>query len=100
MRTDDKKINDLLTDKVFGGFHWEKDYGIFLRQFDDPDDWPLSYLVYIDKSDKGFTIAGVPCFSDTFVQGGSAVPRMKFSAKTPHHHTHTEPLATLNIFEG
>ncbi len=33
----------------------------------------------------GFTIAGVPCFADTLVQGGSSVLRMKFSAKTPRH---------------
>ena len=32
-----------------------------------------------------FAIAGVPCFADTFVQGGSLVLRMKFSAKTPCH---------------
>jgi hypothetical protein len=30
---------------------------------------------------KGFAIAGVPCFADTFVQSGSLVLRMKFSAK-------------------
>jgi hypothetical protein len=34
---------------------------------------------------KGFAIAGVPCFADTFVQGESSVLRMKFSAKTPRH---------------
>jgi hypothetical protein len=34
---------------------------------------------------KGFAIAGVPCFADTFVQGGSSVLRIKFSAKTPRH---------------
>ncbi len=34
---------------------------------------------------KGFAIAGVACFADTFVQGGSSVLRMKFSAKTPRH---------------
>ena len=34
---------------------------------------------------KGFAIAGVPCFADTFVQGGSSVLRTKFSAKTPRH---------------
>ena len=34
---------------------------------------------------KGFAIAGVPCFADTFVQGGSSVLQMKFSAKTPRH---------------
>lgn len=34
---------------------------------------------------KGFAIAGVPCFTDTFVQGRSSVLRMKFSAKTPRH---------------
>jgi len=54
LRTDDKKINDLLTDKIFGDFHWEKDYGIFLRQFDDPNDWPISYLVFIDTTDFSF----------------------------------------------
>jgi hypothetical protein len=32
-----------------------------------------------------FAIGGVPCFADTFVQGGSSVLRMKFSAKTPRH---------------
>ena len=34
---------------------------------------------------KGFAIAGVPCSADTFVQGGSSVLRIKFSAKTPRH---------------
>ena len=32
---------------------------------------------------KGFAIAGVPCIADIFVQGGSSVLRIKFSAKTP-----------------
>ncbi len=32
---------------------------------------------------KGFAIAGVPCFADTFMQGGSSVLRMKFSANNP-----------------
>jgi hypothetical protein len=36
-------------------------------------------------ANKGFGIAGVPCFADTFVQGGSAVLRIKFSARTPRH---------------
>jgi hypothetical protein len=34
---------------------------------------------------KGFAIAGVSCFADTFVQDGSSVLRMKFSAKTLRH---------------
>ena len=34
---------------------------------------------------KGFAIAGVPCFADTFVQGGSSVHRIKSIAKTPRH---------------
>ena len=34
---------------------------------------------------KGFAIAGVPCFADTFVQGGSSVFRIKFSANKPRH---------------
>lgn len=54
LRTADKRINDLLTGKIFGDFHWEKDYGIFLRQFDDPDDWPVSYLVFIDTADYSY----------------------------------------------
>ena len=33
-------------------------------------------------ANMGFAIAGVPCFADTFVQGGSSVLRMKFSATT------------------
>ena len=36
-------------------------------------------------ANKGFAIAGVPCFADTLVQGGSSVLRTKFSAKTPRH---------------
>ena len=36
-------------------------------------------------TNKGFAIAGVPCFADTFVQGGSSVLRMKYSAKNPRH---------------
>ena len=36
-------------------------------------------------ANKGFAIAGVPCFPDTFVQGGSSALRTKFSAKTPRH---------------
>ena len=36
-------------------------------------------------ANMGFAIAGVPCFADTFVQGGGSVLRMKFSAKTPRH---------------
>lgn len=54
LRTADKKINDLLTNKIFGDFHWEKDYGIFLRQFDDPNDWPFSYLVFIDTTNYSY----------------------------------------------
>ncbi|MBK9726544.1 MAG: hypothetical protein IPO86_00335 [Saprospiraceae bacterium] len=39
----------------------------------------------ITAANKGFAIAGVPCFADTLVQGGSSVLRTKFSAKTPRH---------------
>lgn len=39
----------------------------------------------ITAANKGFAIAGVPFFADTFVQGGSSVLRMKFSAKNPRH---------------
>ena len=45
--------------------------------------------IFVDRkartANKGFAIAGVPCFADTFVQGGSSVLRTKFSAKTPRH---------------
>lgn len=30
-------------------------------------------------ANKGFAIAGGPCFADTFVQGGSSVLLIKFS---------------------
>ena len=33
----------------------------------------------------GFAIAGVACFADTLVQGGSSVLRIKFSANNPRH---------------
>lgn len=36
-------------------------------------------------ANMGFAIAGVSCFADIFVQGGSSVLQMKFSAKTPRH---------------
>jgi len=39
---------------------------------------------------KGFAIGGGPFFADTFVQGGSSVLRMKFSAKTPRHRKPSE----------
>ncbi len=37
----------------------------------------------ITATNMGFAIAGGPCFADTFVQGGSSVLRIIFSAKTP-----------------
>ena len=36
-------------------------------------------------ANKGFAIAEVPCFADTFVQGGSSALRKKFSAETSCH---------------
>ncbi len=45
-------------------------------------------------ANKGFAIAGVPCFADTLVQGGSSVLRMKFSAKTPRHRKPPKRLRT------
>ena len=35
------------------------------------------------RLNKGFAIAGVPRFAESFVQGGSSVLRMKFSANNP-----------------
>ena len=54
LQTADKQINNALTGKIFGEFYCETTYGIFLRKFDNPDDWPTSYLVFIDKSDFGY----------------------------------------------
>ena len=34
---------------------------------------------------KGFSIADILFFADTFVQGGSSFLRMKFSANNPSH---------------
>jgi hypothetical protein len=51
------------------------------------------------SANKEFAIARVPCFADTFVQGGSLVLRMKFSAKTPRHRKppkrNVQPIGTL-----
>ncbi len=34
-------------------------------------------------ANSGFAIAGVPCFANTFVQGGSSVFQIKFCSKSP-----------------
>ena len=48
---------------------------------------------------KVFAIARVSCFAETFVEGGSSVLRMKFSAKTPRHRKapkrYLQPVTTL-----
>ena len=49
---------------------------------------PKTVVLRTDRraaDNKGFAIAGVPCFADTFVQGGTSVLRMEFSSKTPRH---------------
>ncbi len=43
--------------------------------------------------DKGFAIAGVPCFAGTFVQGGSLVLRMKVSASNLPQRKAAKPYA-------
>jgi hypothetical protein len=43
----DKKLNKVISGKVFGNFICKIDNGIFLRQFKSPKDWPNSRLVYI-----------------------------------------------------
>ena len=49
----------------------------------------LTGQCFTDRSkptaNMAFAIAGVPFLAYTFVQGGSSVLRMKFSAKTPRH---------------
>ena len=49
----------------------------------------------IPTANKGFAIAGVPCFADTFVLGGSSVLRMKFSAKTPRPNSKPKKVAAM-----
>jgi hypothetical protein len=44
---------------------------------------------------KGFVIAEIPCFADTFVQGGSSVLRMKYNANKHRHRP--PPKKTLDI---
>jgi hypothetical protein len=55
------------------------------------------FLKFKPKWDKQFgqnqNNGEVPCFADTFVQGGSSVLRMKFSAKTPRHRKPPKTLA-------
>ena len=46
---------------------------------------------------KGFAIAGVPCFADSLVQGGSSVLRMEFSAKTPRHRQYVNRQAVKKL---
>lgn len=43
----------------------------------------------------GFAIAGVRCFADTFMQGGSSVIRMKFSANNPRHRKPPKTLSAI-----
>lgn len=45
----------------------------------------IDYKSKVTGYNKGFAIAGVPCFAVTFVQGGSSVLRMKFSTNNPRH---------------
>ncbi len=49
LRTSDEQINRTLQGKIFGEFHCETNYGLFLREFKTLDDWPTSYLIFVDK---------------------------------------------------
>jgi hypothetical protein len=57
-------------------------------------------IFVIQGTHKGFAIAGVPCFADTFVQGGSSVLRMKFSANHPRHLKPPKRYAQYEINKG
>lgn len=46
-------------------------------------------------ANKGFAIAGVPFFADTFVQGGSSVPRMNICAEKPVYRKYANNHAQL-----
>jgi hypothetical protein len=54
LRTREKNINETFKEKFFGEFYLETDYGLFLRLFENPKSWPISYLYFIDKSDYSF----------------------------------------------
>jgi hypothetical protein len=47
-------------------------------------------------ANKGFAIAGGPCFADTFVQGESSVLPMKFGANKPRHRKPPKRCALAN----
>lgn len=54
IRTENQSINSVLENKTFGEFHWENESGIYLREFENVDDWPVSYFVQLDKSNFQF----------------------------------------------
>jgi len=49
LQSNDQDLNKLLDKKHFGTFYKESIYGLYLREFNDPDDWPISYLSIIDN---------------------------------------------------
>jgi hypothetical protein len=44
---------------------------------------------------KGFAIAGIPCFADTFVQCESSVLRMNINAEKPSRTQSPKPVAPM-----
>lgn len=49
---------------------------------------------------KGFTIAEVPCFADTFMQVRSSVLRTKFSAKTTNAEAKAKEPIPIALFRS
>lgn len=52
LKSTNQNLNNLLSGKIFGIFFKQTDYGVFLREFGNPDAWPNSYLVMLDEEFK------------------------------------------------
>lgn len=52
LKSSNKDLNELFDERFFGTFYKETRYGVFLREFNDPEDWPKSYLSLITKDFK------------------------------------------------
>ncbi|HTN00046.1 MAG TPA: hypothetical protein VL088_14920 [Pedobacter sp.] len=48
LKTNSDKINKLLEKKFFGNFYHPTKSGVFLRQFEHKDSWPITNLIFID----------------------------------------------------
>jgi hypothetical protein len=51
-------------------------------------------------ANKGFAIAGVVCFAESLVLGGSVVLRIKFGAKNPRHRKPSERQTVQKLLDN